>query len=105
MIVNVIGHGISGILTAYYLHKEGYKVKLYYNDNKPSDRTSYANGSQLSASNAEVWNSWRNIFKGIFWLFKADAPLLIRKFPISWFAKFIWNIKGAEQRTIDTVKM
>ncbi len=105
MIVNVIGHGISGILTAYFLHKEGYKVKLYHNDSKPSDRTSYANGSQLSASNAEVWNSWRNVFKGIFWMFKTDAPLLIKKWPISWFAKFIWNIKGAEQRTVDTVKM
>ena len=105
MIINVIGHGITGILTAYYLHREGFKVRVYHNEKDPSERTSYANGSQLSASNAEVWNSFRNIFKGIGWMFKADAPLLIRKWPLSWFAKFIWNIKGAEQRTIDTVKM
>ena len=37
--------------------------------------TSYANGGQLSVPNAETWNSWRNVKKGIKWLTQADAPL------------------------------
>lgn len=105
MKANVIGSGITGILTAYYLHKEGYEVTVYHNDKDPSDRTSFANGCQLSASNAEVWNSWKNVFKGIKWMFKKDAPLSIKKFPIKWFIKFLWNIKGADHRTIKTTRM
>ena len=39
--------------------------------------TSFANGGQLSASNAEVWNSWGTVLKGIKWMFQRDAPLLM----------------------------
>jgi D-amino-acid dehydrogenase len=37
--------------------------------------TSYANGGQLSASNAEVWTHPATILKGLKWLVKKDAPL------------------------------
>jgi D-amino-acid dehydrogenase len=39
--------------------------------------TSFANGGQLSASNAEVWNHWSTILKGLKWMLKSDAPLLV----------------------------
>ena len=86
----VVGAGITGVTTAYYLAKAGYEVKIYDARKYPAMATSYANGGQLSASNAEVWNSWRSVYKGAKWLFKADAPLKINPFPkldkYSWFS-------------------
>jgi len=58
--------------------------------------TSFANGGQLSASNAEVWNHWSTLLKGLKWMLKSDAPLLVNPKPswhkLSWFAEFIANI-------------
>ena len=96
----VVGAGITGITTAYYLAKAGYSVTIYDERKYPAMATSYANGGQLSASNAEVWNSWRSIHKGIKWLTKADAPLKINpSFDIekySWLIKFITAIPNSD---------
>ena len=73
----VIGAGITGVTTAYYLARADYDVTLCDERKYPAMATSYANGGQLSASNAETWNSWRNIKKGIKWLTQPDAPLKI----------------------------
>jgi D-amino-acid dehydrogenase len=63
----------------------------------------------LSASNAEVWNSWATVWKGMKWLFKRDAPLLVNPAPswhkFSWFAEFMAAIPGYERNTITTAKM
>jgi len=71
--------------------------------------TSFANGGQLSASNAEVWNHWSTIYKGLKWMFKKDAPLLVNMTPswhkISWFAEFIASIPNYKANTIATAKM
>ena len=48
----VVGAGITGVTTAYYLAKAGYEVKIYDARKYPAMATSYANGGQLSASNA-----------------------------------------------------
>ena len=69
----VVGAGITGITTAYNLAKAGYDVTIYDQRRYPAMATSYANGGQLSASNAEVWNSWRSLAKAIKWLARADA--------------------------------
>ena len=105
----VVGAGITGVTTAYYLAKAGYEVNIYDARKYPAMATSYANGGQLSASNAEVWNSWRSVYKGAKWLFKADAPLKINPFPklekYSWFFKFIREIPNAELNTQKTCEM
>ena len=75
--VAVVGAGITGITTAYFLARAGHEVVIYDKRKHPAMATSYGNGGQLSASNAETWNSWRSVRKGVKWLFKADAPLKI----------------------------
>ena len=57
----VIGAGITGVTTAYYLARADYDVTIVDERKYPGMATSYANGGQLSASNAETWNSWRNV--------------------------------------------
>lgn len=89
--IAVIGAGITGVLSAYFLTKAGYKVTVLEQERYPAMRTSFANGGQVSVSNSEVWNTWSNIQKGISWMFKKDAPLLIGH-SLSW-AKINWLLK------------
>jgi len=105
----VVGAGITGVTTAYYLARADYDVTICDERKYPAMATSYANGGQLSASNAETWNSWRNVKKGIKWLTQPDAPLKINLTPnldkYSWFVKFILEIKNREVNTIETCRM
>ena len=105
----VVGAGITGITTAYNLAKAGYDVTIYDQRRYPAMATSYANGGQLSASNAEVWNSWRSLAKAIKWLTKADAPLKVNPTPniekYTWLYKFIKAIPNGDNCTHDTCVM
>jgi D-amino-acid dehydrogenase len=71
--------------------------------------TSFANGGQLSASNAEVWNHWSTILKGMKWMLKNDAPLLVKPKPswhkLSWFLEFIGNIPQYERNTVESARL
>jgi len=107
--IAIIGGGITGVTTAYALAKRGFEVTLFERHRYSAMETSFANGGQLSASNAEVWNHWSNIVKGIKWMLKGDAPLLINPKPswhkLSWFAEFIAAMPDYETNTVDTTKL
>lgn len=109
--VAVIGAGIAGLTTAYYLAREGYSVFVYEAERYPAMKTSFANGGQVSVSNSEVWTTWSNVKKGIKWIFKKDAPLLIRPrldwAQWKWMAKFLYHTAtGAyEENTKTTIKL
>lgn len=107
--IAVIGGGITGATTAYALAKRGYAVTLIEKHRYSAMETSFANGGQLSASNAEVWNHWSTILKGMKWMLKSDAPLLVNPKPswhkISWFAEFIGNLPNYRSNTIETTKL
>lgn len=109
MNITVIGAGITGVTTAYYLAKENFDVTVIDERDLPAMATSYANGGQLSASNAEVWNSLHSIKKGVKWVFKKDAPLLINFKPslekYHWIGKFLTYIKDREVNTRETCQM
>lgn len=98
--VAVIGAGVVGLTTAYYLAREGYSVSVYEAERYPAMKTSFANGGQVSVSNSEVWTTWSNVKKGIKWIFKKDAPLLIRPrldwAQWKWIARFLWHTANRE---------
>lgn len=107
--IAVIGGGITGVTTAYALAKRGFDVTLFEQNRYAAMETSFANGGQLSASNAEVWTHWSTIMKGMKWMLKNDAPLLVNPKPswhkLSWFMEFIANIPHYERNTIETAKL
>ncbi|TSE23936.1 D-amino acid dehydrogenase [Tepidimonas aquatica] len=107
--IAVIGGGITGVTTAYALAKRGFSVTLFERHRYAAMETSFANGGQLSASNAEVWTHWSTILKGLKWMLKSDAPLLVNPKPswhkISWFAEFIASIPDYRRNTIETARL
>lgn len=111
MKVAIVGSGIAGITAAYYLAKDGHSVTVFEKERYPAMKTSFANGGQISVSNSEVWTTWKNVKKGIKWIFKKDAPLLIRPSvsyrKLSWLIKFLWHTYKNDyyKNTSETIRL
>ncbi|MEL6684372.1 MAG: D-amino acid dehydrogenase [Pseudomonadota bacterium] len=107
--IAVLGAGITGVTTAYSLHTRGYDVTVFDRQRYAAMETSFANGGQLSASNAEVWNQWSTVLKGIKWMLQQDAPLSVNPRPgwhkISWMAEFLANIPKYKANTVETARL
>ncbi|MGB3272474.1 MAG: D-amino acid dehydrogenase [Xanthobacteraceae bacterium] len=107
--IAIIGAGITGVTTAYALLQRGYDVTVIERHRYAAMETSFANGGQLSASNAEVWNNLPTLIKGVRWMFRNDAPLLMNPSPswhkYSWLAEFAWNVRNYRQNTIETTRL
>jgi D-amino-acid dehydrogenase len=107
--IAIIGGGITGVTTAYALARRGHAVTLFEQHRYAAMETSFANGGQLSASNAEVWTHHSTLLKGLKWMFKGDAPLLVNPKPswhkLSWFAEFIANIPNYDRNTRATARL
>ncbi|MDO4904614.1 MAG: D-amino acid dehydrogenase [Lautropia sp.] len=107
--IAVIGGGITGVTAAYALLMRGFDVTLYERHRYAAMETSFANGGQLSASNAEVWTSWSTVMKGLKWMLKNDAPLLLNPKPswhkLSWLGEFLRAIPDYGKNTIDTTRL
>lgn len=107
--IAVVGGGITGVTTAYALARRGFAVTLYERHRYAAMETSFANGGQLSASNAEVWNLPSTMLKGLKWMLRADAPLLVSPKPswhkLSWFAEFIAAMPHYERNTVETARL
>ena len=107
--IAIIGAGITGTTTAWALIKRGFKVTIFDRNRYAGMETSFANGGQLSASNAEVWNHTSSVLKGIKWMLRDDAPLKFSLTPswhkYSWMMEFLANIPNYERNTISTVKL
>jgi D-amino-acid dehydrogenase len=78
MHVIVLGAGITGITTAWYLRQAGHEVTVIERQDGAGLETSFANGGQVSVSHAEPWANPGAPLKVLKWLMKEDAPLLFR---------------------------
>jgi D-amino-acid dehydrogenase len=78
MKVIVLGAGIIGISTAWYLLEAGHEVTVVDRQPGPALETSFANGAQISVSFCEPWASAGAPLKVAKWLLRDDSPLLFR---------------------------
>jgi D-amino-acid dehydrogenase len=78
MRVLILGSGLLGVSSAYYLSQLGHEVTVVDRQANPAAETSFANGGQISVSHAEPWANPSAPLKVLQWLGKEDAPLLFR---------------------------
>lgn len=78
MKVIVLGAGIIGVSSSWYLNQAGHEVQVIERQPGAAQETSFANGCQISVSHAEPWANPSAPGKVIKWLGKEDAPLLYR---------------------------
>ena len=90
MKVVVLGSGIIGISSAWWLKQAGHDVVVI--DRRPgaAQETSFANGGQISVSYAEPWANPQAPLKLLKWMFQDDAPLLFRP-QLDW-RQWMWGL-------------
>lgn len=107
--IAVVGAGIAGATAAYALTRRGLKITLIDRRRYAAMETSYANGGQLSASNAETWTHPSTILKGLKWMLRKDAPLLLNPTPsfakYAWMVRFLANMPSYRSNTIATARL
>ncbi len=78
MRIVVLGAGIIGISTAWYLLEQGHEVTVVDRQPDAALETSFANGAQISVCFCEPWANAGAPFKVAKWLLRDDSPLLFR---------------------------
>jgi len=86
----VLGAGVIGVTSAWYLAEAGHEVTLVERRAQPGLETSFANGGQISAGHAEPWAKPAALPKILKWLGHEDAPLLFRP-RLDW-AQWRWGL-------------
>lgn len=78
MKVAVLGSGIIGTATAWWLSQAGHDVVVVERRRGPALETSRANGGQISVSYSEPWANPHTLLKVLKWLLRSDAPMAFR---------------------------
>jgi D-amino-acid dehydrogenase len=78
MRIVVLGAGVIGVTSAWYLAEDGHEVTVLDRQSSPAMETSFANGGQISVSHAEPWANPGAPLKILRWIGREDAPLLWR---------------------------
>ncbi|RJF97983.1 D-amino acid dehydrogenase [Noviherbaspirillum saxi] len=106
MKVIVLGSGIIGTASAWFLNKAGHEVTVIERQPGVAQETSFANGGQISVSHAEPWANPSAPLKILKWLGKEDAPLLYRFRP-EWL-QWNWGLQFLREctpgRTADNIR-
>ncbi|HEY1290145.1 MAG TPA: D-amino acid dehydrogenase [Burkholderiales bacterium] len=97
MKVLVLGAGVVGVTTAWFLNKSGHEVTVLERRDAAGMETSFANGGQISVSHAEPWANPSAPLKVLKWLAREDAPLLFRLRPD--FRQWLWGLSFLRECT------
>jgi D-amino-acid dehydrogenase len=87
----VLGAGVVGVASAWYLAAAGHEVTVIERRDAAGLETSFANGGQISAGHAEPWAKPAVVPKILRWLGREDAPLLFR--PRASWAQWAWGLR------------
>ncbi|GAB1393513.1 D-amino acid dehydrogenase [Rhodocyclaceae bacterium] len=91
MRILVLGAGLIGVSSAWFLAEDGHEVLVVERQPGPARETSFANGGQISTSHAEPWANPGVPLKVLKWLGREDSPLLwrLRADPAQW----LWGLR------------
>ena len=78
MKVAILGAGVVGITSAYYLAEAGHDVTVIDRQPGPALETSFANAGEVSPGYASPWAAPGIPVKALRWLFMHHAPLILR---------------------------
>ena len=97
--VLVLGSGVIGVTSAWYLARAGFGVTVVDREPGPARGASFANAGQISPGYASPWAAPGVPLKALRWLFQAHAPLAIRltrdPFQYQWLAQMLRNCTAA----------
>jgi len=87
----VLGAGVVGVTSAWYLAEDGHDVTVLERRPGAGLETSFANGSQISVSQAEPWANPGAPAQILKWLGDEEAPLLFR--PMASLRQWSWGLQ------------
>lgn len=91
MKVIVLGAGVIGTTSAWYLARAGHEVTVVDRQPEAALETSFANGGQISVSHSEPWANPTAPLKILRWLGREDSPLLFR--PRADLSEWVWGLR------------
>jgi D-amino-acid dehydrogenase len=95
MKVIVLGAGVLGVTSAWYLAKAGHEVTVIDRQQGPALETSFANAGEISPGYSSPWAAPGIPLKALKWMFQRHAPLVIQPKldwqRISWMARMLAN--------------
>ena len=108
MRVVVLGSGVVGVTSAYYLARAGHEVTVVDREAGPALDTSFANAGQISPGYASPWAAPGVPIKAVKWMFQKHAPLAIRldgtQFQLRWMWQMLQNCT-AERYAVNKGRM
>lgn len=108
MRVVVLGSGVVGVTSAYYLARAGHEVTVVDREAGPALDTSFANAGQISPGYASPWAAPGVPVKAVKWMFQKHAPLAIRldgtQFQLRWMWQMLQNCT-AERYAVNKGRM
>ena len=95
MRVIVLGSGVIGVASAYYLARQGAEVTVLDRQSGPAEETSFGNAGQISPGYSTPWAAPGIPFKAVKWMFQHHAPLAINldgsMWQLQWMAQMLKN--------------
>ncbi|WP_274572462.1 D-amino acid dehydrogenase [Neisseria leonii] len=102
MNVVVLGAGIIGVCTAYFLRRAGHEVSVIDRAAAAAEETSFANAGQLSYGYTTPWAAPGIPLKAAKWLTRPHSPLILRPdgsaFQIRWLRQMLTNCTEARYK-------
>jgi len=92
MHIVVLGAGVIGVTTAWYLAEAGHRVTVVEKNEAAGHGTSYANAAQISPALSSPWAFPGLVGKAASWLFAEYPPLVLSRVPDAAMSRFLWRM-------------